>query len=271
MKNENLQPEDVQIRIGTSNQANLEEARALTHNCSNPLFVGPHPSRLPTKRSDWKGQHFMGIQGTSHLLSYQNSFFMIFSRHQLINNDQATGSPYLMVSETSERIVGSNGFKSYKPSDHEFCDIAGIKYENVDVLKHQGLKERFFPIEDKYHHPNSDTEDEWTIVGYPKKQSSYEVDDEGFPIFNQSFVELFGRPKPEDRAEAKPICSIELHRRNNGTNPLDGDYDCLSGSPVFAWSAKRLDLQYRGMVITGGESTVRIIREAIILDFLKQI
>jgi len=264
-------PQNTLVNIGISHRATLISAREKSHACANPLFLGPHPDDLPEHNDEWDGEHRFGIFGSSHLLKYDGSYFQIFTRHQVMDFDGSVkGSPYLLVSDTSDRIIGSNGFRSFSENDEEHFDLAAIKYDEQQILKHNGLVDRFFPVEDKFIHPNSDLEDVWTIVGHPDVGCTYDTDD-GVPTFNQSFMELAATPTEESRKDAKPICTLKLFDAENGKFPLGGNYRGLSGSPVFAWSANRLDLHYRGMVITGGNQIVRLIREGAIIQFLKKL
>jgi len=108
------------------------------------------------------------------------------------------------------------------------------------------------------------------IAGFPHKGDVFE-DDTDPPTFRRSFEELFGEPCQKDRKSPREICDLMLFPQLEGGRVLDGELDGLSGSPVFAWSARDAELWYRGMVITGGGNRARLIRELCVRSFLDAI
>ena len=262
------------ILIEGIHSVGLVEAQLKAHSAANALVLGPSPIELRAPEEDERPYQPFFMQGSAHLLKYRERYFQVFSRHQVLSeSDDLRGHPYALVSETSEVMMTSPTVKSPpvdedKPIEH--FDIAAIELDHAELLMHEGFEGRFFSLAQSFRHPNADKSDKWMIAGYPHKNDQYDSESSP-PTFRRSFVELFGEPCPEDRKAAGPICNLEMFPRTDGSVVLDGDYDGLSGAPVFSWSANQMELWYRGMVITGGGNRVRLIRELLVRRFLNAI
>ena len=259
------------VKVEGGRAVELNVARAMANSAANALVLGPAPGELGAlERSGLQYQPFF-MRGTAHLLKYKERYFVVFSRHQVLSaGDELLGHPWVLVSENSDFMLTSPVFKS-SPIDTEepieHADIAAIELSHSEVAKHGGFQDRFFQLGESFRPPSADTSDKWMLVGFPHKGDVFD-DKTDPPTFKRSFVELFGEPALEDRSSPKEICDLVLFPRLEGGKVLEGEFDGLSGSPVFAWSAINSELWYRGMVITGGSDRVRLIRELCIRRFL---
>lgn len=266
-----LTPEGVIVKIEGIEPCDLETARQRTHQAVNPLFLGPSPRELGSSAFSDLGYQPFFIRGTAHLLKHRGRFFQICSRHQVLDtSDDLHGHPYVIVCETSEKMMTAPTVKSVPLNEKnpiEYYDLATIELEFSELSKHDGFEDRFFPLADAFQHPNADKDDKWAVVGFPQSHGQYE-DQTNPPTFHRSLVELFGEPITEDRLTATEVCNLDIFPKTDGSQALDGEFDGLSGAPVFSWSASRLDLYYRGLVITGNGSRLRLVRELIVRNFL---
>lgn len=269
-----LTPSDVMIEIEGNLCRNLEAARQITHRAVNPLFLGPSPEEVGPNGIEEFGYQPFFIRGSAHLLKYRGRFFQICSRHQVLKtSDTPHGHPYTMVCETSEKLMTAPTIKSVPLNDLspvEHYDLAAIELGFDELSKYAGLEDRFFSLGETPRHPNADKEDKWVVVGYPQSYGRYE-DETDPPTFHRSLVELCGEPTFEDRSKAKEVCRLDIFPRTDGSQALDGQFNGLSGAPVFAWSASRQDLHYRGLAITGSGSRLRLVRELIVRSFLDSV
>lgn len=266
-----LTPEGDFVKIEGITSCDLDTARLRTHQAVNPLFLGPPPWELgSTVCSDLEYQQFF-IRGTAHLLKYRGRYFQICSRHQVLRtSDDLHGHPYVIVCDTSEKMMTDRKVLSVPLDDEnpvEHYDLAAIELEFCELSKYDRFEDRFFPLAGASPHPSADDDDKWVVVGFPQSHGRYD-DHTNPPTFHRSLVELFGEPISEDRSAVTEVCALDVFPKTDGSQALEGEFDGLSGAPVFAWSARRRDLCYKGLVITGSGSRLRLVRELIVRNFL---
>lgn len=240
--------------------------------CSNPLLLGPHPSSLKNQNQhEIAAQHLFAARGTSHLLSYRNMFFLVCTRHQLLaSSGEKIGHPYLLISESSEKMLSCPAFQSVPHNDdspREFDDLAALTFSSDLLDEHPELGDRFFPLADESPYPEDDPQDIWVVVGYPSELNEYDIDTDP-PTFHRSQATMCGKPTNSGGRSSPGIHAISVFEDSAGGMPFSGNYDGFSGSPAFAAAYQGGDLFYKGVVITGGNQTIRIIHESAVRAFL---
>ncbi len=202
--------------------------------------------------------------GTCHLLSIKSKFFAVFTKHQLQNSP---GRPALPCSDGSAKAL---------------CDIRCINL-NEGVIKEWGdvlvaevdtfwdvctpfsvnLRREFTP-------PNAGCIG--VAYGYALKaenrdwyENAHDTDwNENMPLRELQPIEVVGKIFPDWAG----ISTLVVPPASNGSILLEGEYEGMSGGPVFSVRDHSDPLSYEGVIITGGADRLRLISAGIVYQIL---